>query len=221
MQTDYINLIKAADMVKDIDIDMDDLLLLAVEGKILLYHKPPHYIEVPYPICRMFLDHKEGGTTGLLLSNGAIRQKREIGEFVKGPYGEEEVVKCRWKPQKTFLKRVDMLKIKKSPEPASIDRNLNIIDILNQITPEHYPEELKQQQKSGITQSINALKKQLPAAFEFCFKITISSMPLPEGERNDWLTYSQSDIEEKAGEDGIKTEMARQIYASLPTIMKR
>ncbi|MCI5149152.1 MAG: hypothetical protein D3916_07175 [Candidatus Electrothrix sp. MAN1_4] len=96
---------------------------------------------------------------------------------------------------------------------------LSLVEILELITPEMYPDGLKGQEKSAITKSVNTLKEQLPGAFELCSVLVMEAMP---GEsRKEPLTYSRDDIITRAKEKGINRPTALQIYQGLPAMLKK
>lgn len=96
---------------------------------------------------------------------------------------------------------------------------LCLADILNLITPEMYPDGLKGQEKSALTNSLNTLKEQLPKAFELCSALVMEAMPCES--RKEPLKYSRDDIENRADNEGISTPMARQIHKALPAMLKK
>lgn len=219
IQSDYITLPKA-EKTSD-SLDVDDILNLAIEGKISLYHLAPEYMEVPLIMCKAFLLNIEGGFTGFLYSTGEVRKKAEIGMSIEGLYGKEEIVKYSWNIQTIFIKRADLEKLNQ-PKTDELNQNTHtVVELLGKITTDNYPDNLSSKDKSAITKSINTLKDQIPTAFAFCFKLSLLSMPVPEEGRNEWITYTRLEIESEAAKDGIKGPMAREIYSRLPSVMKK
>ena len=96
---------------------------------------------------------------------------------------------------------------------------LSLVEILELITPEMYPDGLKGQEKSGITKSLNTLKDQLPGAFELCCSLVMEAMPC-EG-REEYLTYSRDDVVDQTKERDINRPMAQQIHKALPAMLKK
>jgi hypothetical protein len=96
---------------------------------------------------------------------------------------------------------------------------LCLADILNLITPEMYPDGLKSQGKSAITNSLKALQGQIPKAFELCSALVMEAMPCES--RKEPLQYSRDDIIKRAKEKGINKPKALQIYQGLPAMLKK
>ncbi len=94
-----------------------------------------------------------------------------------------------------------------------------LADILNLITPEMYPDGLKGQEKSAITNSLKTLKGQIPKAFELCSALVMEAMPCKE--REEYLQYFRDDIITRAKEKGINRPTALQIYQGLPAMLKK
>lgn len=97
--------------------------------------------------------------------------------------------------------------------------NCSLVEILNLLTPEMYPDGLKGQEKGAITKSLNTLKEQLPEAFELCCSLVMEAMPC--GDRKEHLKYTRDDVVQQAKERGINRPMALQIHKGLPAVMKK
>lgn len=98
---------------------------------------------------------------------------------------------------------------------------LSLVEILELITPEMYPDGLKGQKKkkSAITNSLKKLKEQVPKAFELCCSLVMEAMTC-EG-RDEFQKYSRDDVEKRADKEGISTPTARQIHKALPAMLKK
>lgn len=135
-------------------------------------------------------------------------------------------------PNDLYIHYADILRIEKeegiypaannthSPK-TSTDRaiNLSLVEILNLIAPELYPEELSSQQKSGITKSINALKNQLPEAFNLCCLLVMEAMPCDR--RKEFQTYTRDQVIQRSKDCGVNEPLARDIYKALPAAIKQ
>ncbi|MCI5168623.1 MAG: hypothetical protein D3903_21645 [Candidatus Electrothrix sp. GM3_4] len=97
--------------------------------------------------------------------------------------------------------------------------DFSLVEILNLITPEMYPDGLKGQEKSAITKSVNTLKDQLPEAFELCCSLVMEAMPCED--REEYLKYTRDDIINAAKKRGIKRPIALQIHKGIPAVMKK
>lgn len=97
--------------------------------------------------------------------------------------------------------------------------DLSLVEILDLITPEMYPDGLKGQGKSAITKSLDTMRNQLPEAFELCCSLVKDAMRCDDREES--LIYTRDDIINAAQKRGIKRPIALQIHKGLPLEMKK
>jgi len=81
------------------------------------------------------------------------------------------------------------------------------------------PDDFSPKEKSAITKAINTMYDQFPNALGFCFNLAMISMPTDE--RKEWEKYTQEAIVERAKKQNINSPIAKQIYKSLPPLLKR
>ncbi|WLE99059.1 MAG: hypothetical protein QTN59_09515 [Candidatus Electrothrix communis] len=122
-----------------------------------------------------------------------------------------------WLKENYPLGKTEQMKILETTEEKTSD--LSLIEILNLLTPELYPDRLKGQEKAAITKSIKSVKDQLPEAFELCCSLVMEAMPC--GDRKEHLKYTRDDVVQQAKERGINRPMALQIHKGLPAVMKK
>ena len=103
--------------------------------------------------------------------------------------------------------------------PTGHEYESSLVEILNLLTPEIYPDGLKGQEKAAITKSIKSVKEQLPEAFKLCCSLIMEAMPC--ADREEHLKYTRDDVVQQAKERGINRPMALQIHKGLPAVMKK
>lgn len=96
---------------------------------------------------------------------------------------------------------------------------LDVTELLSKLLEADLPEDFSPKAKGGITNSINKLKDQLPQAFNFLSTLIFTSTIKEDINSPD--RYTSEQIEQLAEKEGIKTPMARSIYKSLPSTMKK